>query len=255
MFTFCACEPSGNVPLTIIKVRYRPSLHENVCSACVTYLYMLHCLHRYVPIRIDIMQYTCLECHQFYDTSRTDSKFCSGACKASWYRKHGDTEEHADLNRWRCKSCEFCGSQFWFNDYANRTGKRVPTYCRDTCRVGAYRARQRDAAGRSEDQWRQYAKRQREERQAPPRQSAPPPPPPPSGSDAEYYSRLPIPRRWSAGDAYAWLRVPYGADKDTCQKSFRAMMTKYHPDKNEGRTWPFLVYISAAFDYIKRLYK
>lgn len=209
------------------------------------------------------MRHVCLECLLHYETERTDSKFCSGACKAAYYRKHGDTDEHADLDRFKSKTCEFCGATFWFNAYADRGGKRTPSYCRDAHRVGAFRARQRDANARADDSWRQYkSEKERQYEQDKSRRSEGPPRAKRAKSDTPYetpmdshYANLRVPARWSASAACEWLGVPPYSELPVCQKAFRTLMSKYHPDKTGGKIWPYLVHVSAAFDYMKRLYK
>src|SRR5258708_40345777 len=119
---------------------------------------------------------------------------------------------------------------FWLNDYADRKGKRVPTYCRDQCRVAAHRERTKakwkheQTAKADPRSWEAAQKKARE-------QSAPPPPPPPPPKHtADFRDKLKAPSRWSQSDAYEWLGVAYGASEKICTKAMRDLNKRYHPD-------------------------
>lgn len=195
------------------------------------------------------MKATCRGCGTTFETERTDSIFHDAACKARWWRLMGQTGQHAKLENLTSKHCEWCGNMFWFNDYADRKGKRVPTYCRDACRVAAHRARTKatwtheQTAREQPKSWEAYQKKDRQ-------QKAPPPPPPPKMGD--FRDKLTPPSRWTAHDAYLWLGVPQNASKADCQKAWRELNAKYHPDSNRGAIWNYLVYVNAAYDHLKR---
>ena len=203
------------------------------------------------------MNATCRQCLSTFETERTDSIFCSAACRASYYRAFGDADVHADLNRTKSKFCEYCGNLFWFNDYADRKGKRVPTYCKDSCRVAAFRKRAKDTkahdhtAHSDPSPWEAYRQH-----------SAPPPPPkhesgqhsaPPRTGD--FRDDLKPPSRWTGSDAYIWLGVAYGTDEQTCRKAYRSIMLQHHPDRNGGTDWSHTKHVNAAWDYLKKMWK
>ncbi len=191
---------------------------------------------------------TCRGCGTEFETDRTDTVFHDGACKARFWRTMGRTGQHAKLENFKSKHCEYCGNQFWFNDYADREGKRVPTYCRDKCRVAAHRERTKakwaheQTAQRDPGSWEAAQQRAKQ-------QSAPPPPPPPK---ADFRDNLHPPSRWTASEAYEWLGVPHGTAKAHCVKVWRDLNKRYHPDANSGLAWKHLVYVNAAYDFLRR---
>ena len=182
---------------------------------------------------------SCLNCNVPFEPGRTDQMFCSDRCGSAYWKKHGTTHNHKDLPHFNCKDCETCGNQFWYNDYAQRGGKREPKFCSSRCRTRAFRAHKTSA---------EFAGK-------PPRQKAPPkaqtPPPFKTGNFRDAFRP---PTRWNATEAFLWLGVPYDADRKTCQAAMRALNKQFHPDQNAGVIWPHLVHINAAFDYLKRKY-
>jgi len=192
---------------------------------------------------------TCRGCGKTFETDRTDSIFCDGACKARWWRLMGQTGQHAKLENLTAKHCEHCGNMFWFNDYADRSGKRVPTYCRDACRVAAHRVRTKakwsheKTAKDDPKSW--EAHKAKAKAPPPPKREAP-------FKTGDFRDGLRPPSRWSDSEAYEWLGVPYGADKSDCQAAWRRLNAAYHPDGNSGSVWPHLVYVNAAYDHLKR---
>lgn len=199
------------------------------------------------------MNATCRGCGTTFETDRTDSIFHDGACKARWWRLMGQTGQHAKLENLTSKHCEFCGNMFWFNDYADRKGKRVPTYCRDACRVAAHRVRTKakwaheQTAREEPNSWEAH---QTHAKQAPPQ--PPPPPKRPPFKTGDFRDKLKAPSRWTTTDAYEWLGVPFNSAKPTCQEAWRELNSKYHPDANGGKIWPHLAYVNAAYDHLKR---
>jgi len=154
--------------------------------------------------------------------------------------------KHADLDRIKSKFCEFCGKTFWYNDYAERGGKRVPTYCKDACRVAAFRARKKDenaAKKRASDNassWEGFRERAKQSQQMPP-------------SD-DFRDNLQAPNRFDSGAWFEWIGVPHGSDKATCQAAVRALNRAHHADTNGGVQWKHLSEVNAAWDYLKRRY-
>jgi len=197
------------------------------------------------------MKAICRGCGTEFETDRTDTVFHDGACKARFWRTMGRTGQHAELENFKSKHCEYCGNMFWFNDYADRAGKRVPTYCRDKCRVAAHRERTKakwtheQTAKANPRSWEAARKRAEQNK------SAPPPPPPPPGAP-DFRDNLKPPSRWNEREAYEWLGVPLGSAEKVCSKAMRDLNRKYHPDKNGGATWRHLPYVNAAYDYLKR---
>ena len=208
------------------------------------------------------MKAKCYQCDQEFECDRNDAVFCSGKCRSQWVRDNGQaTGKHVPLDNLESKFCEYCGTQFWYNAYAKRAGKRVPRFCSDKCRVGSFRDRQRatrEAAGRAQsDRHSWEAFRQKEQVH-----SAPPPPPreEPKARNAQsskgtYWDNLTIPRRWTEMDACTWLNVPYGSSKESIQRQYRTLVNEMHPDKNGGKTSEALKSINAAYDYLKRAWK
>lgn len=189
------------------------------------------------------MNATCLRCKNTFECDRNDATFCSGACKAAWYRANGATEEHAMLHDFASKACEYCGNVFWFNAYANRGGQRFPIYCRDTCRVNAWRAGQLDKKRRAETARKDNRSWEAAQERA---QSA--------ANDAkkDIWSTLSVPRRWDPQDAYKWLGVNFGMPKAQTMKHYRQIVKEHHPDLNGGAEWQHLKHINAALDFLKR---
>lgn len=204
------------------------------------------------------MEAKCFRCGRTFSTDRTDAVFCDGACKAAFYREQGASGKHVPLDKFKSKMCENCGRTFWFNAYADREGKRAPTFCSADCRkkswVRKQRAHfeaQREARSNSRS-WDAFRERT---------QQTPPPSPPRQSSD--FRDRLVIPRRWTETDALIWIFgsadiSQIGVDIHTLEavnKECRALNKKYHPDSNGGKMYPHLPTINAAWSYLKALYK
>jgi len=205
------------------------------------------------------MNAQCFMCRRTFTTDRTDAIFCDASCKASYHRAHGASGKHVPLEKLKSKMCEHCGRLFWFNEYADRGGKRSPTYCGATCRKQAWVIKQRAhweaqrEAERNSRSWDYYRQQERA-------QSAPPPPPPPKQNTTREYDnfrdRLVIPRRWTETDALIWI---FGdANQRTLEfinKQCRELNKKYHPDSNGGQTYKHLPTINAAWSHLKAIYK
>lgn len=198
------------------------------------------------------MKATCRGCGTTFEADRLDAVFHDGACKARFWRLMGQTGQHAKLENFKSKQCEHCGNIFWFNEYADRKGKRVPTYCRDACRVAAHRERTKakwtheQTAQADPKSWEAHQKKERA------RQAPPPPPPPPPKQPEDFRDKLKAPSRWTEREAYQWLGIERGSNEAVGRKAWRALNNRYHPDKNGGTIWPHLVFVNAAYDYLKR---
>jgi hypothetical protein len=200
------------------------------------------------------MNATCIECKRTFETERTDSAFCTDECKASYYRKFGATGKHVPLPKTASKMCEHCGNLFWYNEYANRGGKREPTFCKDACRVAAWREKQKAAkeahenAQRNSRSWDAFREREQATRQQRTQSN--------SSTSNDYRDRLVIPRRWNEIDALTWI---LGKDVDRhyseaeIRKIWRDCNMKSHPDQNGGAVYKHLSTINAAFDFMKRI--
>jgi hypothetical protein len=200
-----------------------------------------------------MMKATCRGCGKTFETERLDSIFCDGACKARWWRLMGQTGQHAKLEHLTSKHCEHCGNIFWFNDYADRKGKRVPTYCRDACRVAAHR--ERTKAKWTHEQTAERDKTSREAAQKKAREQAKrsqPPPPPPPPNTGDFRDKLKAPSHWDTQTAFTWLGMPWESTEAQCTKRWRDLNKAHHPDANGGKIWVHLPYVNAAYDYLKR---
>jgi len=182
---------------------------------------------------------SCMQCGKSFDPGRADQMFCSNVCGSAWWKAHGTTHTHKDLPHFNSKECEQCGNQFWYNDYAQRGGKRVPKFCSSRCRV-RYHRHQKD--GIPFDRPYKSEPKRHEQPKARPFKTG------------DFRDSLHIPRRWTAKDAFEWLGVPYDARKQECQQAMRTLNMRYHPDRNAGAVWPHLVHVNAAWDYLKRNY-
>jgi len=197
------------------------------------------------------MDAKCFRCGRTFKTDRSDAVFCDGACKAAFYREQGPAGKHVPLEKFKSKICEHCGRTFWFNSYADRAGKRAPTFCTADCRKKAWVIKQRahweaqKEAERNSRSWDAY--RQREQT---------PPPPKQTREFDNFRDRLVIPRRWTETDALIWI---FGDANnrtiETINKQCRALNKKYHPDSNGGVTYKHLPTINAAWSYLKQFHK
>lgn len=180
---------------------------------------------------------SCLYCNVPFEPGRSDQMFCSDKCGSAYWKEHGTTHNHKDLPHFNCKDCEQCGNQFWYNDYAQRGGQRVPKFCSSRCRTRYFRAHNTSAqfAGK-----RPQPKQRTEEPKARPFQTG------------DFRDSLHIPRRWDHLSARDWLGIPRNADFAAARAAFRMLNSKYHPDHNAGAEWPHLKTINAAWDFLKR---
>lgn len=206
------------------------------------------------------METVCLNCKRTFNADRTDAVFCSDPCKASWFRNHGATGKHADKIRFKSKACEYCSKQFWFNEYGDRGGQRVPTYCTDTCRVAAWRAGQADKKRRAEqarkDERSWDAKKEQARREAPKQEAPKYEPHRPNNEQQwseDFRDKLKIPRYWSSETCYMWIfGSPARKSKKEVNLAMRMLNRIHHPDANNGKAYKHLSTLNAAWDYLKR---
>jgi DnaJ-domain-containing protein 1 len=204
------------------------------------------------------MNAKCYQCGQQFECQRNDAVFCSDKCRAQWVRDNERAAgKHVPLPDLESKFCEHCGTQFWYNAYAKRSGQRVPRFCSDKCRVASHRNKERAAreseaeARRNASSWDAFRERERQ-------QQTPPPPPDDRMRDATgrpkdtYWRVLNVPRRWNHTDALVWLKSNYTDDWSTIVANYREIVRQLHPDANVGKTTDALKHINAAYDYLKR---
>lgn len=195
------------------------------------------------------MKHTCLNCERTFEPLRTDAVFCQDTCKAEYYRLAGSSKKHVPLEKMKSKVCEHCGNMFWFNAYADRGGARVPSYCKDSCRIAAFRLRKRDELNRQREarnnpnSFNGFAERVKQQQKEQAQKTA---------EHADFRDALSVPRRWDALNAYKWLGVPAYAEKSVCDAMFRKLNKQHHPDMNNGKVWKHLAIVNAAYDYLKR---
>lgn len=89
----------------------------------------------------------CKFCGNRFPHTRDDAEFCNPRCKAAWTRNEGYNRErfHEEKAEVNTKACEHCGTEFFFNTYAQRGGQRVPQYCSNRCRQAAFRKRNKQS--------------------------------------------------------------------------------------------------------------
>lgn len=182
---------------------------------------------------------SCMNCGKTFDPSRSDQMFCGDICGSAWWKAHGTTHTHKDLPHFNCKDCEQCGNQFWYNDYAQRGGKRVPKFCSTRCRVRNHR---HSTSGIPFDPPYTTTKKAKEPPKARPFKTG------------DFRDSLHVPRHWTADNAFEWIGIPPMSDKSSCQRAVRDLNKRYHPDLNKGVEWPHLKIVNAAWDFLKRHY-
>jgi len=156
--------------------------------------------------------------------------FCSDKCGSAYWKLHGTTHTHKDLPHFNCKDCEQCGNQFWYNDYAERGGKRTPKFCSSRCRTRHFRAHPTSSS---------FAGTQYKARPF---------------KTGDFRDSLHEPTRWNVQLAFTWIGLSMAVPQRAVHMHIRALNGLYHPDKNGGKEWPYLKIINAAWDYLKRNY-
>jgi len=211
----------------------------------------------------------CKNCYaNLKDDVRADAVFCTPRCAAQWARDMGEyrTRTHAEKEETSRKPCEHCGAGFWYNEYAQRGGKRVPQYCSNKCRQAAYRARKGAAAGYTghwDDARNDKTKGERTERQKQDEQDA-------KGykskkdtsqgagqkkdtsrdktgdKDTSQYAHF------FSKDPYIVLGVTYLNSKAEIKKAYMKLIIEWHPDRNKlPEALRISQCINAAWDKLK----
>lgn len=90
---------------------------------------------------------TCKQCGASLKGKRGDAEFCNARCTAAWTRENGYHRErfHQEKSETHSKNCEYCGTEFFYNVYAERKGQRVPKFCSNKCRTYDWRAKHKDS--------------------------------------------------------------------------------------------------------------
>jgi hypothetical protein len=215
----------------------------------------------------------CRQCGERFTYTRDDQQFCSPACVAKFYRENPNPQyiHAANMDEYWHK-CEYCGTEFFVNGYAERGGKRAPKYCSRACKQAAYRARgetpQDQAARRGEaDNGSAPRPNSRKSKRAagsasgaPPDQqrSTPPPPPPPPAQGKQ----APAPK-WkyvgssrydskAVAEARGILGVDANAPAAVRKKAYMKLIRFWHPDTNTSpHATAWAQAINWAFDYLK----
>jgi len=188
----------------------------------------------------------CKQCGTRFTPSRDDHYFCSPKCVAAWYRANDNPAYvHAANYGAHWHTCEHCGVDFTVNDYAERSGARVPKYCSNKCKQAAYRARGKDTQ-------QQAARRQNEPKSTPPPSSQKHTPP----QDLPIWKYVGTRAKHSQpamSDAYAILGVLSSATDAQIRAAYLAKISEWHPDRNSS---PYATLwsqaINWAYDYVKR---
>lgn len=208
----------------------------------------------------------CENCSQSFAYTRSDARFCTPRCAAQWARDHGEFREdiHAARPNEKVENCHQCGTEFVFNIYADRAGKRQPLYCSNKCRQAAYRARKGHAAGftgnwndaRNDKRSQSEKDKDRYERQY-------------DYNDPRAKQRTEEPHkdtsrekvrkdtshksdRWSSKDPYIILGVTYLTPKSEMKKAYMKLMKMYHPDvSKEPDALRISKAVNAAWDKLK----
>lgn len=186
----------------------------------------------------------CRNCGQKFKSKRNDAQFCSDRCAAAWARNAGYHREdiHAAKEEWINKNCEECGTIFSYNEYAMRTGQRVPKFCSNKCRQAAYRARK---AAKGEyvgytGHWTD-ARNDKTDTSAPgeePKKRTSKGTSQKTGNDKgtsqessnKGTSQTPPDARWKSKDVYVILGVTYLTPVAEIKKAWKKLLRTYHPD-------------------------
>jgi len=158
----------------------------------------------------------CKTCGMDFTANRVDAVWCSGKCAAKYYRDHPNPDYiHAEKDHEYFHLCEECGQGYTINGYAERGGKRKPKYCSPACKQKAWRGSAQQQAKRRYDGGKANQQKQSSG----------------SGHKREQDNR----QRYSRAekrDPYVILGVARGASKNEIRKAWKALVLKWHPDKN-----------------------
>lgn len=179
----------------------------------------------------------CLDCGNEIDGARPDQEFCSGPCRAHYYRTRGATGAHAGKHDTQFGFCEWCGTPFGFNAYADRGGKRQKRFCDDTCRQKAHRAKKRAErnAGTNNTNRKSHNGQQTKREE--------------TGSKQKQNTDW-----WRSADWWVVLGVSKNEmDFNAISKRYRVLVKHYHPDvcKLPNAT-EIMQCVNAAYDKAKQ---
>lgn len=228
----------------------------------------------------------CVNCHQFFTATRKEAVCCSPRCTAAHARNEGyeRVRIHEEKEEETGKDCAWCGKRFFYNDYAERGGKREAQYCSNRCRTAAYRARKKENAGYTgnwtdarndktktrtkdtsqgtEKERQNYQDTQREQQQRSRKRAeetykhTSQTPPPNSkhtshqNTQTKHTSQEP---RWKSSDPYVILGVTYVSTKAEIRSAWAKLAKQYHPDIYKGDD--ATVIMSAINNAYERLVK
>jgi hypothetical protein len=202
----------------------------------------------------------CPICYEKFTTKREDGIFCSDRCAAQWARDEGYKRQrfHVEKDEWIKKNCAQCNTIFSYNEYAKRTGARVPQYCSNRCRQAAYRerkaaegrtagytghwddARNDKASGdtetarawntqeqqKNEQESKEKVRNEEHEKHTQSKRNK-------GTSQSEQNkgtSHGTIDARWKSKDAYVILGVTYLTPMEKIQSAWKKLLRTYHPD-------------------------
>lgn len=200
----------------------------------------------------------CKQCYVSLKDKRKDARFCSPRCAAQWardtgqYRDRYHTEKPEDIG----EVCEECGAAFFYNDYAERGGKREAKYCSNKCRQRAYRKRKGSAAGYT-GHWddarndKTNGKKQQSGKDTS-QKKTPPPPPPKDTSRGNVPPKDTSQKWWKSKDYFAVIGVTYQSTRREAKAAYMKLVKLYHPDTNKTpEATEIMQYVNAAWDKIK----
>jgi len=219
----------------------------------------------------------CKNCYKSYEATRADSEFCSGKCCAKWYRDNETTEAafHAARERHHVYNCEYCGDEFWINDYGVRGGKRAPRFCSTKCRVASHRAdhaemghqegwkdantnRQTPPKGSKGQTWDDFTRDQKKraeeyDRQWKAYQDAEEKRKKQREEQEEQARKRRKQSHYTQESSWTVLGVPVGASIDECRRAWRKLVNQYHPDRcKDPDALQKTQQINSAWDDVKK---
>lgn len=199
----------------------------------------------------------CKQCYESLKDKRHDAVFCSPRCAAQWARDNGQYRDrfHTEKEETNFKPCQECGTYFYYNEYAERGGKRAPQYCSNKCRQKAYRARKGANAGYTGNWDDARNDKTNGKRGSKKDTSQKKPPPPPQDKDT---SRGNVPPKdtsrewWKSKDYFSVIGVTYQSTKREAKAAYMKLVKLYHPDTNKNpEATEIMQYVNAAWDKIK----
>ena len=210
----------------------------------------------------------CKQCGNPFPYTRDDAEFCTPRCTAAFTRSEGYHRErfHSEKTEAKSKPCEHCGTEFFYNEYAQRGGQRVPQYCSNRCRQAAFRKRNKESSfsgganhwqeGRNDKTQRKGTSQGGTEREKQDREdnaraekqreqyryeqtykdTSRKTNKDTSQGGAKHTSQTAdkdtsrVDARWKSKDAYVVLGVTYLSTKAAIKKAYYKLAKEYHPD-------------------------